>query len=101
MTGSLKESNEGLGVQDETLSKRSFSVHFMCSSSSWLTSSSTISLAAVQSRAESDAAKTRAHFGREKAAMKLERANVGTELEILRREKEAAAAEAHAAAARS
>ncbi|KAH7940257.1 hypothetical protein HPB52_022577 [Rhipicephalus sanguineus] len=98
VTGSLWERSEDLGVRDETPSRRSFSVHSTRSSSSRLTSSSAISLAAVQARAEAEAAKTRAHFGRKEAAMKLERAKVDAELEILRHEKEAAAAETHAGA---
>ncbi|KAH7984309.1 hypothetical protein HPB52_019171 [Rhipicephalus sanguineus] len=99
VTGSLGEKSEDSGVRDEPPSRRSFSVHSTRSSSSRLTcSSSTISLAAVQARAEAEAAKTRAHFGRKEAAMKLERAKVDAELEILRHEKEAAAAEAHAGA---
>ncbi|KAH8024023.1 hypothetical protein HPB51_020781 [Rhipicephalus microplus] len=55
VTDSLNERSQDLCVRDETLSRRSFSVP-STRSSSQLTSSSTISLAAMQARAEADAA---------------------------------------------
>ncbi|KAH8027864.1 hypothetical protein HPB51_010831 [Rhipicephalus microplus] len=82
----------------ETASQFSLSVHSRASSRSRRSGSSTISLAAVQARAQAEAVKARAQFGRKEAAMRLEKARIEAELEVLQHEKEAAAADAQASA---
>ncbi|KAH8026870.1 hypothetical protein HPB51_026205 [Rhipicephalus microplus] len=82
----------------ETASQFFLSVHSRASSRSRRSGSSTISLAAVQARAQAEAVKARAQFGRKEAAMRLEKARIEAELEVLQHEKEAAAADAQASA---
>ncbi|KAH8037270.1 hypothetical protein HPB51_009713 [Rhipicephalus microplus] len=82
----------------ETASQFFLSVHSRASSRSQRSGSSTISLAAVQARAQAEAVKARAQFGRKEAAMRLEKARIEAELEVLQHEKEAAAADAQASA---
>ncbi|KAH8009472.1 hypothetical protein HPB51_017992 [Rhipicephalus microplus] len=82
----------------KTASQFSLSVHSRASSRSRRSGFSTISLAAVQARAHAEAAKARAQFGRKEAAMRLEKARIEAELEVLQHEKEAAAADAQASA---
>lgn len=80
----------------DTASQSSRSVRSERSSSSQQTSSSTITVAAAQARAAAEAAKAKVLFSRKEAAMKVERAKLDAELEILHHEKEAAAADAQA-----
>ncbi|KAH7944540.1 hypothetical protein HPB52_021357 [Rhipicephalus sanguineus] len=82
----------------ETASRFSISAHSRASSRSRPSGSSPISLVAVQARAQAEAIKARAEFGRKEAAMRLEKARIEAELEVLQHEKEAAAADAQASA---
>ncbi|KAH8033438.1 hypothetical protein HPB51_012891 [Rhipicephalus microplus] len=82
----------------KTASQFSLSVHSRASSRSRRSGFSTISLAAVQARVHAEAVKARAQFGRKEAAMRLEKARIEAELEVLQHEKEAAAADAQASA---
>ncbi|KAH6947333.1 hypothetical protein HPB50_018459 [Hyalomma asiaticum] len=82
----------------ETASQFSISAHSRASSRSRRSGSSTISLAAAQARAQAEAVKAKAEYGRKEAAMRLEKARIEAELEVLQHEKEAAAADAQASA---
>ncbi|KAH6927646.1 hypothetical protein HPB50_006351 [Hyalomma asiaticum] len=82
----------------ETASQFSISSHSRASSRSRRSGSSTISLAAAQARAQAEAVKAKAEYGRKEAAMRLEKARIEAELEVLQHEKEAAAADAQASA---
>ncbi|KAH7931942.1 hypothetical protein HPB51_029624 [Rhipicephalus microplus] len=67
----------------ETASQFSLSVHSRASSQSRRSGSSTIFLAAVQARAQAEAVKARAQFGRKETAMRLEKARIEAELESI------------------
>ncbi|KAL1478870.1 hypothetical protein MTO96_052312 [Rhipicephalus appendiculatus] len=82
--------------REKSASKRSLSASSRASSVSQRSGSSTMSLAAAQARAQADAVKARAAFSRREPAMRLEKARIDAELQILHQEREAAAAEAQA-----
>ncbi|KAH8028330.1 hypothetical protein HPB51_016153 [Rhipicephalus microplus] len=82
----------------ETASQFSLLAHSRASSRSRSSGSSTISLAAVQARAQAEAVKARAQLERKEAATRLEKARIEAELEVLKLEEEAAAADAQASA---
>ncbi|KAH7956868.1 hypothetical protein HPB52_013025 [Rhipicephalus sanguineus] len=91
-----KATEQGCNRTEETAPQCSLSTSLRASPVSQRSVTSAMSIAAAQACAQADTIRARVAFSRREAAMRLERAKIDAELEILHQEREVGAAEAQA-----